>query len=173
MNVRDSCTVIIRIKLTAPLLCPGSNAHIFCSIPIRPPLDFHPKIPEGIPVALGAIASGTSLLLMQSHHLPGKTTHYQRLRPRSHVESTCFHVHDAAVLTQGQLWCLSWLCPSLHRPVSGGGPSQLCMCSVPSLPGCTSLSNMLSPDPVWAKNESYFILFSHFAFILRLNTPTT
>lgn len=93
MNVRDSCTVIIRIKLTAPLLCPGSNAHIFCSIPIRPPLDFHPKIPEGIPVALGAMASGTSLLLMQSHHLPGKTTHYQRLRPRSHVESTCFHVY--------------------------------------------------------------------------------
>ena len=36
MNFRDSCPVVIRIKLTAPLLCPGSNAHIFCIISCSP-----------------------------------------------------------------------------------------------------------------------------------------
>lgn len=136
MNVRDSCIVIIRIKLTAPLLCPGSNAHIFCSIPIRPPPWLLSKDTRGHPCCSrchGFRNKPPSDAVPLSPREDCPLTKAASQKPRG--VNVLPRLHDAAVLTQGQLWRLSWLCPSLHCPVSRGGPSQLCVCSVPSLPG--------------------------------------
>lgn len=45
------------------------------------------------------------------------------------------HLHETSTLTQGQLCCLSWHCPSLPPSRTWGGALLGSACSVPSIPG--------------------------------------
>lgn len=167
MNFRDSCTVVIRIKLTAPLLCPGSNAHVSWQHPHQVLPWLLSRDPQGHPCCSGCHGFRNK---PPSDAVP-PSPREDRLLMKAVSQKPCGvnvlpRLHDAAVLTRGQSWCLSWLCPSLHCPVSGGGPSQLCVCSAPSLPGVH--------QPLWhavpRSSLSKEWVFLHFVFTLCFHT---
>lgn len=163
MNVRDSCTVI-RIKFTAPLLCPGSNAHIFCSIPIRPPLWLPSKDTLGHPCC--SSYGFRNKPSMQSHHLPGRPPTIKGCVPeatwsqRASTSTRC-----RCTYSQGQLWCLSWLCPSLHHPMSGRPLSALrVFCAQPSWSAPASLTccpQIQSEQRMSLTSFCFYTLLSH------------
>lgn len=116
------------------MLCPGSNEHIFCIIPVRSSWLLS-KGPRGHPCCSschGFRNKPPSDAVPPSPREDCPLMKAVSQKPRGVNVLPC--LHNAAVFTRGQLWCLSWLCPPLLGPVSRGGPSQLRMCSVPSLP---------------------------------------